>query len=76
MTTIGYCRVSTEDQAKEGVSLDNQKSKIVAYCHLKDLDLSEIFSRCRFIGKEYAETWCTTSSQTRSHQTGLCHSPL
>ena len=42
MTTIGYCRVSTEDQAKEGVSLDNQKSKIEAYCHLKDLDLSEI----------------------------------
>ncbi|MFH1124542.1 MAG: recombinase family protein [Pseudomonadota bacterium] len=42
MTTIGYVRVSTEDQAKEGVSLDNQKSKIVAYCHLKDLDLSEI----------------------------------
>jgi site-specific DNA recombinase len=34
--------VSTEDQAKEGVSLDNQKSKILAYCHLKDLDLSEI----------------------------------
>ena len=42
MTTIGYCRVSTEDQAKEGVSLDNQKSKIEAYCHLKDLNLSEI----------------------------------
>jgi site-specific DNA recombinase len=42
MPTIGYCRVSTEDQAKEGVSLDNQKSKIEAYCHLKDLDLSEI----------------------------------
>jgi len=42
MTTIGYCRVSTEDQAKEGVSLDNQKSKIKAYCQLKDLSLSEI----------------------------------
>ena len=42
MTAIGYCRVSTEDQAKEGVSLDNQKSKIEAYCQLKDLDLSEI----------------------------------
>jgi DNA invertase Pin-like site-specific DNA recombinase len=42
MNAIGYCRVSTEDQAKEGVSLDNQKSKIVAYCQLKDLDLSEI----------------------------------
>ncbi len=42
MTAIGYVRVSTEDQAKEGVSLDNQKSKIKAYCQLKDLDLSEI----------------------------------
>ena len=42
MLAIGYVRVSTEDQAKEGVSLDNQKSKIEAYCHLKDLDLSEI----------------------------------
>ena len=42
MPAIGYVRVSTEDQAKEGVSLDNQKSKIVAYCQLKDLDLSEI----------------------------------
>jgi len=42
MTTVGYIRVSTEDQAKEGVSLDNQKLKIEAYCQLKDLDLSEI----------------------------------
>ena len=42
MTAIGYCRVSTEDQAKEGVSLDNQKSKIKAYCELKDFELREI----------------------------------
>ena len=42
MSAIGYVRVSTEDQAKEGVSLDNQKSKIEAYCQLKDLELSEI----------------------------------
>jgi site-specific DNA recombinase len=42
MTTIGYARVSTEDQAKEGVSLDNQKAKIEAYCQLKDLELREI----------------------------------
>ncbi len=42
MVAIGYVRVSTEDQAKEGVSLDNQKSKIEAYCQLKDLQLSEI----------------------------------
>lgn len=42
MTAIGYVRVSTEDQAKEGVSLDNQKAKIEVYCQLKDLDLLEI----------------------------------
>lgn len=42
MNAIGYIRVSTEDQAREGVSLDNQKSKITAYCQLKDLNLIEV----------------------------------
>ncbi|CAB5079322.1 hypothetical protein D3OALGA1CA_2404 [Olavius algarvensis associated proteobacterium Delta 3] len=42
MKAIGYIRVSTDEQAKEGVSLENQKSKIIAYCELKDLDLLEI----------------------------------
>lgn len=42
MTAIGYVRVSTEDQAKEGVSLDNQKAKIEAYCQLKDFELIEV----------------------------------
>jgi len=41
-TAIGYIRVSTEDQAREGVSLDNQEMKIIAYCQLKDLSLLEI----------------------------------
>ena len=39
---IGYIRVSTEEQAKEGVSLENQEQKIRAYCKLKDLNLLEI----------------------------------
>jgi site-specific DNA recombinase len=42
MQAIGYIRVSTEDQAKEGISLDNQRAKIKAYCQLKDLDLVDI----------------------------------
>ncbi len=42
MKAIGYVRVSTEDQAREGVSLDNQKEKIRAYCQLKDMHLEEI----------------------------------
>ena len=42
MKAIGYVRVSTDEQAREGVSLDNQKAKIQAYCDLKDFDLVEI----------------------------------
>ena len=42
MPTIGYIRVSTEDQVKEVVSLENQRSKIEAYCQLKELDVTEI----------------------------------
>ena len=39
MKAVGYIRVSTEEQANEGVSLDNQKAKIKAYANLKDLQL-------------------------------------
>ena len=39
---IGYIRVSTDEQAKEGMSLENQKEKIRSYCDLKDLELLEI----------------------------------
>lgn len=42
MKAIGYVRVSTEDQAREGVSLDNQKAKIRVYCELKEMELVEI----------------------------------
>jgi len=42
MKAIGYIRVSTEDQAKEGVSLDNQRAKIRAYCELREMDLDGI----------------------------------
>lgn len=42
MQAIGYIRVSTEDQAKEGISLDNQRAKIKTYCELKDFELIDI----------------------------------
>ena len=42
MRVIGYIRVSTEEQAKEGVSLENQRRKIEAYCSLYNHDLLEI----------------------------------
>lgn len=42
MKAIGYIRVSTDTQAKEGVSLDNQAERIRAYCRYKGFDLLEI----------------------------------
>lgn len=43
MKAIGLCRVSTDDQEEEGVSLDAQESKIRAYCKLYDIELVAIF---------------------------------
>ena len=42
MKTIGYVRVSTEEQAKHGISLDMQRAKIKAYAALEDMELIEI----------------------------------
>lgn len=41
-TAIGYIRVSTADQAREGVSLENQEERIRAYCTMRGLELAEI----------------------------------
>ena len=56
MSAVGYVRVSTEDQAKEGVSLDNQKVKIIAYCQLKDLELREIVEDAGISAKNLKRT--------------------
>ena len=42
MNVIGYVRVSTDEQAKEGVSLADQEGKIRDYCRLYELNLVEI----------------------------------
>ena len=39
---VGYIRVSTEDQAREGISLDAQNAKIEAYAAINSLELLEI----------------------------------
>ncbi|MBA7588501.1 hypothetical protein ES708_30559 [subsurface metagenome] len=41
-TAVGYCRVSTEEQAKEGISLKHQEAKIEQYAKLHNLKLIEI----------------------------------
>jgi len=39
MNAIGYIRVSTDEQAREGVSLENQREKIAGYCSLNEMVL-------------------------------------
>lgn len=39
---LGYVRVSTEEQAREGVSLDAQTERIRAYCVLAGLELADV----------------------------------
>lgn len=41
-TAVAYIRVSTEEQAREGVSLAAQEERIRAYCTLAGLDLVEV----------------------------------
>jgi DNA invertase Pin-like site-specific DNA recombinase len=44
MKAIGYIRVSTEEQATQGVSLDAQTEKVKAYASLYDIELIEIIT--------------------------------
>lgn len=39
---IGYCRVSTEEQAKDGVSLDAQRARIGAWCAAQGYELVRV----------------------------------
>ena len=41
-TVVAYVRVSTEEQALEGVSLDAQEARIRAYCTMRGFELSEV----------------------------------
>ncbi|MEM2125810.1 MAG: recombinase family protein [Candidatus Methanosuratincola sp.] len=44
MKALGYTRVSTEEQANEGLSLAAQAERIRAYCKAQGLKLMEIFT--------------------------------
>ena len=39
MEAMSYCRVSTEEQVKEGVSLAAQEARVQAYCGVAGLSL-------------------------------------
>jgi len=49
---VGYVRVSTDEQAREGLSLDAQEEKIKAYCTAKGWRLVRIYRDEGFSGKD------------------------
>lgn len=51
MKAIGYIRVSTENQATDGVSLEAQSARIAAYCHANGLELAGVFVDAGISGK-------------------------
>src|SRR5262245_23891727 len=51
MKALGYLRVSTEDQAAEGMSLPAQRARVAAYAIAHGLDLVEVLSDEGISGK-------------------------
>lgn len=51
MRAVGYIRVSTEEQAKEGVSLAAQRAQVEAWCVAKGWELVEVFADEGISGK-------------------------
>ena len=49
---VGYVRVSTEEQVREGLSLDAQEEKIRAYCTAKGWRLVRVYRDEGFSGKD------------------------
>jgi len=49
---IGYCRVSTEEQATEGVSLDAQQEQIKTWCKANEYELTEVFVDAGLSGRQ------------------------
>lgn len=50
-TAVAYVRVSSEEQAKAGFSLDAQEEKVRAYARLRDLDISAVYREEGVSGK-------------------------
>ena len=52
MKAVGYIRVSTDEQVQEGVSLDNQRKRIEAFCVAKDWEMVDVYEDAGKSGKD------------------------
>jgi site-specific DNA recombinase len=53
LKAVGYCRVSTEDQAQFGVSLLSQKEKIEQYSKLYNIEIVEVIEDAGISAKSF-----------------------
>jgi site-specific DNA recombinase len=69
MKAVGYIRVSTDEQAREGVSLENQREKIAAYCSLNDMALVDTITdegiSAKNLNREGMQTLITLVKQSK-----------
>jgi site-specific DNA recombinase len=59
---IGYIRVSTDEQATEGISLEVQRDRIIHYCQQFGLNLLDIYQD-EWTGKELRDRDCKQRSR-------------
>ena len=52
LKAVGYIRVSTDEQAKEGFSLDVQEARVSAYCKAKGWKLARVYRDEGISGKD------------------------
>jgi len=71
MRAIGYVRVSTEEQAKEGISIENQIERIKSYCNYKGFELIEIIRDEGISGGKNRERGGFVSLLDRIEQNGF-----
>lgn len=58
LNVIGYIRVSTQGQARDGYSLKYQEEDIIAYCDENNLNLINVFRDEGISGAKLNEEWC------------------
>src|SRR5690606_19646791 len=63
MMTVAYCRVSTDEQAAEGYSIDGQSAKLTAYADLHDLGAGHRGGRPRRLRQEHEATGAARSAR-------------
>jgi len=69
---LGYARVSTDEQAREGVSLDAQRERIEAYAKAKDLELDEVLADEGLSGKNLSRP-ALKELLERCQRGSVCH---